>query len=145
MSVIGSNVLAGSAGAGGGAYSGDIAVAHSLSPYVAAYSWDSGFGTKHSNPSTLPPNACFGIAFSPDGNYLAVATEDSHSHASNLAVGSEIDREWSVFGGIFTATAHPVDTKSFLAPAIILVPVCFDSLSPVDWERLDVAEGVSHE
>ena len=38
----------------GGAYEGDIAVAHSTSPYITAYPWSSGFGTKYANPATLP-------------------------------------------------------------------------------------------
>ena len=41
--------------AGGGGYSGDIAVAHHTSPYISVYPWSpSGFGTKYANPSTLP-------------------------------------------------------------------------------------------
>ena len=62
-----------------------IAVAHDVSPYVSAYPWthnasggsNDGFGTKYSNPSTLPSNTGEGIAFSPDGNDIAVAHASS--------------------------------------------------------------------
>ena len=51
-----------------------IAVAHSGTPYVSAYRWSSsGFGTKFSNPSTLPTGDGHGIAFSPAGTEVAVA------------------------------------------------------------------------
>jgi hypothetical protein len=43
----------------------NIAVAFEASPYIAVYPWSSGFGTKYSNPSTLPTGDGFGIAFSP--------------------------------------------------------------------------------
>lgn len=31
-----------------------VVVAHTTIPYVSAYPWSSGFGTKYSNPGTLP-------------------------------------------------------------------------------------------
>ena len=41
-----------------------IAVAHSNSPYITAYPWSSsGFGTKFSNPGTLPTDTGYGVAF----------------------------------------------------------------------------------
>ena len=54
-------------------YSGDIAVSHSLTPFISVYPWASGFGTKYANPSTLPPNTGYDVAFSPDGADIAVA------------------------------------------------------------------------
>ena len=61
--------------AGSDAWAGDpvIAVGHDNSPYVSVYPWDAGFGTKYSNPSTLPTGIGYGVAFSPDGTVLAVA------------------------------------------------------------------------
>ena len=51
-----------------------LAVAHTTSPFVTAYPWSSaGFGTKFTNPATLPTGTGFGVAFSPDGTALAVA------------------------------------------------------------------------
>jgi hypothetical protein len=41
-----------------------IAIAHLTTPYVSAYPWSgSGFGTKFSNPATLPPGQGNGVAF----------------------------------------------------------------------------------
>jgi hypothetical protein len=40
-----------------------IAVAHGTTPFVTAYPWSSGFGTKYANPATLPSNNGYGVAF----------------------------------------------------------------------------------
>jgi hypothetical protein len=51
-----------------------IAIAHSTTPFISAYSFsDSGFGTKYANPATLPTGGGSGVAFSPDGSAIAVA------------------------------------------------------------------------
>lgn len=44
---------------------GYIAVAHVNSPYISVYPWSSstGFGTKYSDPSTLPTGRVNGVAF----------------------------------------------------------------------------------
>ena len=49
-----------------------LAVPHGTSPFISIYPWDSGFGTKYANPSTLPPYASQSVAFSPDGADIAV-------------------------------------------------------------------------
>ena len=55
-----------------------IAVAHTSSPYVTAYPWSaSGFGTKFTNPGTLPVGGGLGVAFSPLGTEIAVAHDTS--------------------------------------------------------------------
>ena len=41
-----------------------IAVAHATTPYISAYPWSAtGFGTKFTNPGTLPTGIGFGVAF----------------------------------------------------------------------------------
>jgi hypothetical protein len=55
----------------------DIAVASYPSPRVFVYPWSSGFGTKYTNPSTLPAGSGYGVSFSPDGSLIAVAHNDS--------------------------------------------------------------------
>jgi hypothetical protein len=46
-------------------YSGNIAIAHSITPYISVYPWSSGFGTKYSDPATLPTGTGRSVAFSP--------------------------------------------------------------------------------
>ena len=45
----------------------DLVIGHQGSPYVSAYPWTTGvgFGTKYSDPSTLPTDSVYGLAFSP--------------------------------------------------------------------------------
>jgi hypothetical protein len=51
-----------------------IAVAHDTTPRITAYPWSgSGFGTKFTDPATLPTADGRGVAFSPAGNAIAVA------------------------------------------------------------------------
>lgn len=52
-----------------------VAVAHATSPYITAYPWSdtTGFGTKFSDPATLPANNTNGVAFSPDGTAVVTA------------------------------------------------------------------------
>jgi hypothetical protein len=41
-----------------------IAVSHFTSPFVSVYPWSgSGFGSKYSNPTTLPPDDGTNVAF----------------------------------------------------------------------------------
>jgi len=55
-----------------------IAVANNTSPFVTAYPWSgSGFGTKFSNPATLPTGDSSGVAFSPSGAAIAVAHDNT--------------------------------------------------------------------
>jgi hypothetical protein len=53
--------------------SGFLAVGHNTSPFITAYPWLAGFGTKYANPATLPAGTGNGVAFSPSGNDIAVA------------------------------------------------------------------------
>lgn len=52
-----------------------LAVAHDSTPYLTVYKFNdvTGFGTKYSNPSTLPPGDGKGVAFSPDNSTIALA------------------------------------------------------------------------
>jgi hypothetical protein len=55
-----------------------IAVGSTNTPFVTAYPWSgSGFGTKFTNPATLPTGNCNTVAFSPSGNAIAVAHDIS--------------------------------------------------------------------
>lgn len=75
--------LRAAAGAGGGPYVGDIAVAHNTSPFISVYPWTggTGFGTKYSNPATLPNGTSYtsgnGFSFSVSGKFVAVAVPNT--------------------------------------------------------------------
>lgn len=45
--------------------------------YVYPWSNSTGFGTKYTNPATIPGGTVYGIAFSPSGNAIAVAHNSS--------------------------------------------------------------------
>lgn len=49
-----------------------VVVASSTSPFVYAYPWSAGFGTKYADPVTLP-GSVFMLAWSPDGAYIGGA------------------------------------------------------------------------
>ena len=50
-----------------------IAVSSTGSPYIQAYPWSSGFGTKYANPATLPAGQGNEVAWSANGTVIAVA------------------------------------------------------------------------
>ena len=56
-----------------------IAVSFGQSPYIHIYPWSSatGFGTKISDPSTLPTGSGSKVAFTKNGNAVAIAHTDS--------------------------------------------------------------------
>jgi hypothetical protein len=56
-----------------------IAVGHATSPYISVYPWSSttGFGTKFSNPSTLPSSMVTAVEFIKDGSVIALGSESS--------------------------------------------------------------------
>ena len=63
---------------GGAATAETIAVSHGVTPFITAYAWNtSGFGTRFTNPATLPINTCFGVAFTAAANAIAVADNNS--------------------------------------------------------------------
>ena len=50
-----------------------VVITHNTTPFVTAYPWSSGFGTKYANPATLPAGTGNGVAFSPSGNDVVIA------------------------------------------------------------------------
>ena len=56
-----------------------IVVGHNTSPFISAYAWNSstGFGTKYSNPSSLPPAAGRSVDFHPNGDAVIVGHSNS--------------------------------------------------------------------
>jgi hypothetical protein len=68
------------------------------SPYVFTYAYNNGFGTRYSDPTTLPAGAGQSVAFDPNGQYLAVA----HSSSPYITV-----YPWSTNTGYGTKISNP--------------------------------------
>src|SRR5512139_1534205 len=57
-----------------GAQANVLAVAHYTSPYITAYEFSAtGFGTKYTNPATLPAGGCNDVSFTAGKDAIAVA------------------------------------------------------------------------
>lgn len=50
-----------------------VVFAHDVTPFISAYPWSSGFGTKYANPTTLPTGAGLGVNFRPDGTSVVLS------------------------------------------------------------------------
>jgi hypothetical protein len=57
----------------------NVAVGHTTSPFVTAYpfSASTGFGTKYSDPGSLAPNTCYGMAYNSSNTVVATACDTS--------------------------------------------------------------------
>lgn len=51
-----------------------IAIGHTTTPYITAYPWAGGFGTKYNDPGSLPATAssACGVSFAPNGSAVAL-------------------------------------------------------------------------
>lgn len=94
-----------------------LAVQHLTSPYISMYNWSSGFGTKFSNPATLPPDPTY------DGG-LAFTSNDS---AVALAIGSfggeyVVAYPWSNSTGFGTKYTAPATMPGYDARDVVFSP-----------------------
>lgn len=73
------NLTAGALSSGFVAPAVDIVVGSQASPYILAYPWSdaTGFGTKYSNPATLPTGVGRNVAFNNDKTAVAIAHSTS--------------------------------------------------------------------
>ena len=55
-----------------------VAVAHTSTPYLTIYPWSAGYGTKYSNPATLPPSYGIFPAFTSSADNVAMAGLDCY-------------------------------------------------------------------
>jgi len=109
--------------AGGSKGSAYVAVAHSTTPFISTYVWSdaTGFGTKYSNPATLPTAAVFGTSFNPANTAISVAMDASpwvsiypwsssgfgtkYANPATLPTATGITTTWSSSGNdVFYAT-----------------------------------------
>jgi hypothetical protein len=86
-----------------------IAVTTQSSPYVNAWPWSSGFGTKYSNPATLPSGLGYSVKFNPAGNVLAVGLGSS-PYISAYAWSSGFGSKYS---DPATLTIYPINSVDF--------------------------------
>lgn len=110
-------------GAGGVAGSSYVAVGHSTTPFISAYDWSdtTGFGSKYSNPATLPTAAVYGTSFNPSNTAISVAMDASpwvsiypwsasgfgtkYANPATLPTATGITTTWSGSGNdVFYAT-----------------------------------------
>lgn len=90
-----------------------LAAAIQNSPKVLCYRWGGTFGSRFSNPSTIPDGLGQGVAFAPDGSQIAVSTSS----------GSFIYAyPWSYAGGFGTAYSSPSTTPSLTAYQVTFKP-----------------------
>lgn len=111
---------------------GYVAVAHTTSPYIAAYPFGgSGFGAKFPNPSTLPTGTGYGVAFSPSGTDIAVGHETSpriSAYAwSASGFGAKYSNPstlppWTGYGMDFSPAGTELAVSSDGSPYIVAYP-----------------------
>jgi Flp pilus assembly protein TadG len=85
-----------------------IVVGHALTPFVTAYPWSAGFGTKYANPATLPPSNVNDAAFIADGTVLALA-HDNTPYISAYAWSSGFGTKYADPATLPTGTGRGVD------------------------------------
>jgi hypothetical protein len=108
-----------------------VAVGHSNSPYVSVYAWlASGFGTKFSNPATLPTGAGSGVAFSPSGDAISVVHSTSPSISTYPWSGSGFGTKYSdpstlPSGGAdvkFSPSGDAIAVSQSVSPYVVAYP-----------------------
>lgn len=89
----------------------DVALAFLASPYIHAYPWAEGFGTKYTNPSTLPTGSGWGVAFCGD-------TDVAVAHGTTPFISAY---PWTLGTGFGTKYSNPATLPS---PAGFCVAFC---------------------
>ena len=98
-----------------GQFQQDIAVAHVTSPFVTAYPWSgSSFGTKYTNPATLPGTSLgYAVAFATAGDAIAV-THDGSPYVSAYP--------WNTGSGFGTKYTNPVTLPTGTGKGVAFSP-----------------------
>ena len=108
-----------------------LAVSHANSPYITVYPWStSGFGTKYSNPASLPDEVRFshGVAFNSYGDQLLVGTWTGSYVAaypwSTSGFGTKYANPSTSSGGSTQALAfHPSANAVAICPPLTYINV----------------------
>ena len=94
----------------------EVAIGGSLSPRIHVFQWQqgAGFGTKYSDPASLPPSDPNGVAFNPAGNSLAVA----HANTPFITV-----YPWAAGAGFGTRYANPTTLPSSTGSSVAFTTI----------------------
>jgi hypothetical protein len=84
----------------------DIIVAHTTTPFVSAYPWSAGFGTKYANPGTLPAGNAEDVDVSTSSKDVALA------NAGGAGTVKVTAYPWNVGVGFGTKYADPVSVPA---------------------------------
>lgn len=105
-----------------------VALALNGSPYVAAYAWSNGIGSKYSNPSSLPSFYTYDVKWSPNKNDVILADYSAGltAYAWSSGFGSKYSSS-SIFSGqgrsvVFSASGDTVFAGSNSTPYIYAYP-----------------------
>ena len=90
----------------GGFLSTAIAIAHGTTPFVSAYPFNLGFGTKYANPATLPGDTGKDVAFSTGSTEIGMATSYVGSDGKRMSVYNWAGGFGSKLTGIATGARH---------------------------------------
>jgi hypothetical protein len=73
----------------------DVLLGTSSSPYINAYVFQNGWGSKYANPATLPTNTAAAVSFAPNKTALIIAEDGSSPYVSAYAWSSGFGSKYS--------------------------------------------------
>lgn len=73
----------------------DVLVGSTSSPYVNAYVFQNGWGSKYANPATLPTQTAAAVSFAPNKSALIIAEDGSSPYVSAYAWSSGFGSKYS--------------------------------------------------
>jgi len=85
-----------------------IAMGGASSPFIHAYPWSSGFGTKYANPASVPNNPIISVKFNPAGDVLLAS-----GFATNFIPGA-----WAWSSGFGTKYANPATQMGLVTDGV---------------------------
>lgn len=96
---------------------GALMIAHIDSPYFTAYEWNGGYGSKYSNPSTLPSGQGHNVVFSKDGGAVILSSGITNSSPQAYSWSDA-----SGFGSKYTAPVQAISNSSQSPVSLAISP-----------------------
>jgi Flp pilus assembly protein TadG len=90
-----------------------LAVCSTNTPFIQAYPWSSGFGTKYTAPATLPIGRAVSVAWSNPGTDIAIASTNASPYVSAYP--------WS--SGFGTKYSDPASLPTTSGGSVVFAPV----------------------